>query len=162
MDARWTWIVRYVCVMLVAAILGAAFGEMDLFKTTRLGKAGLNAGRLAQFFGYGGALLMLWLLAKRASSLMPDDHGAWAMARQALVPFVTLIVVSCAQALLLLILDPFMSRGVHVVYNWLFIAAIILSAAWLVWTLFTGSSSLAPLFQNPSQGSSADMKDGQR
>jgi hypothetical protein len=58
----------------------------------------------------------------------------------------TLIVVACAQAVILLILGPVMSKAWLPTYNWTFIAAIILSAAWLVAALFTGSASLAPLF----------------
>jgi len=47
---------------------------------------------------------------------------------------------------ILLILGPVMSKAWLPTYNWTFIAAIILSAAWLVAALFTGSASLAPLF----------------
>ena len=154
------WIARYVAVIAVAVILAAALGEMELFKTTRFGKGGLNAARVAQFFGYGGALLVLWLLARRAASLLPEGDGPWGLLRNALVPLVTLIVVACAQAVILLVLAPFLSSAVHAIYNWTSIAAIILSAAWLLWTLFTGSSSLVPLFDKPSKASQAD-RDGE-
>lgn len=146
MSERWTWVIRYVVVILLALILAAAFGEMDLFKTTRIGKTGLNAARLAQFFGYGGALLFFWLLAQRASLAMPADDARWNVAKSILVPLATLIVVACAQAVLLLVLGPLMNKAWLQAYNWLFIAGIILSAAWLLAALFTGSSSLAPLF----------------
>jgi hypothetical protein len=57
-----------------------------------------------------------------------------------------LIVLASAHAVSLLLLGPLMSRAWHQAYNWVFIGAIILSAAWLLAALLTGSSSLAPLF----------------
>lgn len=146
MNERWMWLVRYAVVIVLALILGAALGEMDLFKTTRFGKTGLNASRIVQFFGYGGALLVFWLLARRAAGLISDQDQRWKLVKSILVPLATLIVVACAHSVLLLILGPLMSKAWLPAYNWTFIALIILSAAWLVAALFTGSSSLAPLF----------------
>ena|SRR2546426_5905112 len=132
MNQRWSWVIRYVVVIILALVLAAALGEMALFKTTKFGKTGLDAARIVQFLGYGGALFVFWLLAQRAAAL--------------LVPLATLIVIACGQAVLLLVLGPLMNKAWHQIYNWVFITAIILSAAWLVAALFTGSSSLAPLF----------------
>lgn len=146
MSERWSWIVRYVIVVIVAVALGAALGETELFKSTRLGKTGLNAARLAQFLGYGGALLVFWLLAQRAAKLLPVQDKRWGAVCSAVIPLATLIVIACGQAVALLVLGPLMSKTWHEIYNWVFIAAIILSAGWLVWTLFTGSPSLAALF----------------
>ncbi len=146
MNERWSWVARYVVVIVLAIILGAALGEMQLFKTTKFAKTGLNAARLVQFLGYGGALLIFWLLARRASLLIDGKNDRWSLVKNMLVPLATLIVIACGQAVTLLLLGPFMSKAWHETYNWVVIAAIILSAAWLVATLFTGSSSLAPLF----------------
>jgi hypothetical protein len=44
------------------------------------------------------------------------------------------------------------------IYNWVFIAAIVLSAAWLVAALFTGSSSLAPLFAKGRKRTGGDKE----
>ena len=118
---------------------------MELFKTTRLGKT-FNAARVAQFLGYGGALLVFWLLAQRAAATIPAQDERWKLVRSILVPLATLIVVACSHSVLLLVLGPVMNKAWLPAYNWTFIAAIILSAAWLVGALFTGSASLAPLF----------------
>jgi hypothetical protein len=146
MNERWSWVIRYVVVIAAALILAAAFGEMALFKTTKFGKTGLNAARLVQFLGYGGALLVLWMLASRAAALMPGQDPRWNVLKSTLVPLTTLIVVSAAQAVLLLVLGPLMNKAWHQIYNWVSITAIILSAAWLLGAVLTGSSSLAPLF----------------
>lgn len=146
MNERWSWTVRYVIVIAAALILAAAFGEMALFKTTKLGKTGLNAARLVQFLGYGGALLVLWLLAARAAALMPAQEPRWNVLKNTLVPLTTLIVVSAGQAVLLLLLGPLMNKSWHQVYNWVSVTVIILSAAWLLAAVLTGSASLAPLF----------------
>ena len=145
MSERWTWVILYVVVMLLAVILAAVLGEMALFKTTKLGKSGLNAARIVQFFGYGGALFVLWLTARRAALLLPKD-GYWQPVKSLLLPLATLIVVAVGQAVLLMVVGPLMSKDAQNVYNWIAVVAIIASAAWLLGALLTGSSSLAPLF----------------
>jgi hypothetical protein len=146
MNERWMWVVRYAVVIVLALILAAALGQMELFKTTRFGKTGLNASRLVQFLGYGGGLLVFWLLAHRAAAQISGGDDRWRLVKSILLPLATLIVVACAHAVVLLFLGPLMSKAWLATYNWTFIAGIILSAAWLVAALFTGSSSLAPLF----------------
>lgn len=147
MSERWKWIVRYLVVIALAAILAAALGEMALFKTTKIGKTGLNAARIVQFLGYGGALLVFWLLARRAAALLPHDR-AWHVLKSTALPLATLVVVAAGQAVCLILLGPLMSKAWQEGYNWAAIASIILSAAWLLFSLFTGSSSLAPLLGN--------------
>lgn len=158
MNERWIWLVRYTVVIVIALILAAALGEMELFKTTRFGKTGLNASRVVQFLGYGGALLVFWLLAQQAAALISSEDQRWKVVKSILVPLATLIVVACAHTVLLLILGPLMSKAWLPAYNWTFIAGIILSAIWLVAALFTGSSSLAPLFGAPGKAASRQGK----
>jgi hypothetical protein len=146
MNERWSWVVRYVVVIAAALILAAAFGEMTLFKTTRFGKTGLNAARLVQFLGYGGALFVLWMLAKRTAEVLPGHDPRWNVLKSTLVPLTTLIVVSAGQAVMLLLVGPLMNKTWHQIYNWVSVTAIILSAAWLLGAVLTGSASLAPLF----------------
>jgi len=146
MNERWSWIIRYAVVIAAALALGAAFGEMSLFKTTRLGRTGLNAANLVQFLTYGAALVLLWLAARRAAALLPAGDVRWNVLRSTLVPLTTLIVVSAGQAVLLIVAGPLMSKAWHQTYSWISVTAIILSAAWLLAAVLTGSSSLAPLF----------------
>lgn len=146
MNERWSWVVRYLVVIAAALILAAAFGEMALFKTTKFGKTGLNAARLVQFLGYGGALLVLWMLARRAADLLPGQDPRWNVLKSTLVPLTTLIVISTGQAVMLLLLGPLMNKDWHQVYNWVSVTAIILSAVWLLAAVLTGSASLAPIF----------------
>ena len=147
MSDRWVWTIRYGVVIVLALVLAAALGEMALFKGTRIGKTGLNAARLVQFFGYGGALFVFWLLARRTAVMLPSGDARLDVVRSILLPLATLIVVAAAHAIVLLVLGPLMSRAWLQAYNWLFIAGIIMSAAWLLAALFTGSSSLRPLFR---------------
>jgi len=146
MKERWMWLVRYVVVIILALILAAALGEMELFKTTRFGKTGLNAARLVQFLSYGGALVVLWLMARRAAALLPSGDERWSVLKSILVPLATLIVVASEQAVLLLVLGPLMNKAWQQAYNWVAIVAIIAAAMWLVVALFTGSASLTELF----------------
>lgn len=152
MSDRWIWSLRYGVVIAVALILAAALGEMDLFKTTRFGKTGLNASRVVQFLGYGGALAVFWLLAQRAAAQISADADFWRLVKSILLPLATLIVVACAHSVVLLVLGPLMSKAWVPAYNWMFIAGIILSAVWLVAALFTGSASLAAAFGASRKG----------
>ena len=147
MKERWLWLLRYAVVIVLALVLAAALGEMELFKTTRFGKSGLNAARLVQFLGFGGALAVLWLMAQRAASLLPSGDERWNVLRSILVPLTTLIVVASGQAVLLLVLAPVINKAWQQAYNWVAIVAIIAAAAWLVAALLTGSASLSPLFR---------------
>ena len=146
MNERWVWVVRYLVVIALALILAAALGEMELFKSTRFGKTGLNASRVVQFLGFGGALAVFWLLAYRLAALIPGADPKWKIVKSILVPLATLIVVACAHSVLLLVVGPLLSKSWVPTYNWVFIAGIILSAAWLVMALLTGSASLPGLF----------------
>jgi hypothetical protein len=146
MNDRWNWTIRYAVVIAAALALGAAFGEMSLFKTTRLGRTGLNAANLVQFLAYGVALALLWLAARRAAALLPAEDLRWNVLKSTLLPLTTLIVVSAGQAVLLIIAGPLMSKAWHQTYSWISVTAIIASAAWLLAAVLTGSSSLAPLF----------------
>lgn len=145
MGDRWNWLIRYVVVLLLAVVLGVTLGEMGLFKSTKLTK-GLNAGHIVQFLGYGGALLVFWLLARRVESLLDGKDPRWNPVQSVLVPFATLIVVACGQAVILLVLGPLMNKSWQHTYNLVAITAIILAVVWLLAALLTGSSSLAPLF----------------
>jgi hypothetical protein len=146
MNERWTWLIRYLVVIAVALVLAATLGDMALFKTTKLGKTAVNAALVAQFLGYGGALMVLWLMAQRAAPLLPAHDGRWSVLKSILVPLATLLVVAAGQAVILIVLGPLFNKTWQHVYNWVAIAAILVSAAWLLLALFTGSSSLAMLF----------------
>ena len=146
MSERWLWVVRYVVVIVLALGLAAVLGEMELFKSTRMGKSGFNAARVAQFLGFGGALLVFWLLVRRLAGVLPSSDQRWKLLKSILVPLATLVVVACAHSVVLLIIGPLMSKSWLPTYNWIFIIGIIGSAAWLVAALFTGSASLEPLF----------------
>jgi hypothetical protein len=152
MSDRWQWVVRYVVVIVLAVILAATLGEMALFKTTRFGKTGLNAARLVQFLGFGGALFVFWLLAQRTAVLLDGKNPRWTVIKSILLPVATLIVVASAHAVLLLMLGPLMSKAWHQGFNWVFIGGIILAAAWVLAALLTGSSSLALLFGYSARG----------
>lgn len=142
MSDRWTWVVRYVIVILLAVILAAVLGDMALFKAAKFGKSGLNAARIAQFFGYGGALAVLWLLAQRAATLLDAKDPVWGIVKAILVPLATLVVVACGQATGLLVFGPLLGKAGVQIYNWIAVLAIVVSAAWLLAVLFIGSSPM--------------------
>ena len=147
MHKDWGWISRYVLVIVVALVLGGIIGELPLFKQTPLGTPKLNASALAQFLGYGGALLLLWLLGRRASEQFRSSPRA-SFLSYIILPLITLIVVAAAYSVLLTILRPFLDAGPRNIYNWIFVLGITASALWLAIASFQHSDPLADLFKS--------------
>ena len=141
MNERWNWLVRYAVVMVVALVLGAALGAMDLFKETRLLGKGLTASHLVRALGFGAALALLWIVALRATPQLREQGPRWRFVHASLLPLATLIVAASAHAVLLLVLSPLMDRTLHQIYDWLFIAGIVGSATWLLVALFQESAN---------------------
>jgi hypothetical protein len=153
MNMRWTWLARYAIVVVVALVLGAALGSMDLFKATRLVGKGLTASSLARFLGFGGALIVSWLAAYRATPMVREHGVRWRLAEVTLLPLATLVVIASGYSVLLLVLGSLMDSTLRQIYNWVFIAAILGSAAWLLYALFQESTTApgAPLSRQPEQ-----------
>lgn len=140
----WNWVGRYVAVIVISLILAAAIGNMDLFVKTTIGGK-LNASHIVQFMGYGAALAALWVLAQRATIALQRHEGKWTFMQHLILPAATLIVVSLAYTVLLLLLKPVMDAALLNIYNWLFIVGILACAAWLVMAVLNQSASLTAL-----------------
>jgi hypothetical protein len=151
MHKEWGWISRYVLVIVVALVLGGIIGELPLFRQTTLGTPKLNASALVQFLGYGGALLLLWLLGRKASEQFRGSAGT-SFLSYIILPLVTLIVVGAAYSVLLTILRPFLDAGPRNIYNWIFVLGITASALWLAIASFQHSEPLADLFKSDRPG----------
>ncbi len=143
---NWMWIGKYIVVIVAALVLGGAIGEMTLFKQTALGTPKLTAAGLVTFMGFTGALCFVWLLGHRAALQLQASGGKASFLGFILVPLATLIIVSSAYSVLLVILRAFLSASLQNMYNWLFVLGITASAIWLVVALFQHSDSLMELF----------------
>ena len=144
----WVWMSRYILVIVIALVLGGVIGELTLFKQTTLGTPKLTASALVQFMGYGGALMLLWLLGQRVAGQFRSDGGKAAFLSFIVVPLVTLIVVAGAYTVLLTVLRPFLDAGLRNIYNWVFVLGITASALWLAVALFHHSEPFVDLFRS--------------
>jgi hypothetical protein len=105
-------------------------GHIPLFRETTIGK--LHVSDLVQCFGYGVALgdCMVWA---RQLAAEPLNSWKWLMPYRALIlPVTTLAIVAISYGVLLLICDPFLGKSGKVIYNWIFIVAIVASSVWLI------------------------------
>jgi hypothetical protein len=152
---------RYIAVIGIAVILAAALGSMTLFTGTTVINKKLTAAHVVKFLGYGAALTVLWLWGQRATIVLARQGGRWGVLEHLILPVVSLIVIASAHSVLLLVLRPIMDASLRNVYNWVFIAAIIGAAAWLVTALFNQSSSLTEAFTSSASKWLAPQK-GQR
>jgi hypothetical protein len=141
----WTWIGRYALVLLVALLLGAAMAEFAVFKQTTLGTPKLSAAALARFLGYGGALVILWILARRAGLQLRSANGGGARLGHLVLPLTTLIVLCAGYDVALAILRPFLSATAKDVYNWIFVLGITACAIWLVVALYQHAEGVVEL-----------------
>lgn len=144
-DTGWNWVGRYAAVILLSLILATAIGNMDLFiKTTIGGK--LNASHIVQFLGYSAALVAFWVLGQRTTIALQQQAGKWSVMQHLILPAVSLMVVSLAYSVLLLLLKSVMDTTLHNIYNWIFIVGILACAGWLVMAVLNQSASLTALF----------------
>ena len=147
---QWGWVIQYGVAMLLAVLLGAILGSFPLFHQTALGETKLKASHLVEFIGYGGALLMFWLLARRLAAHIPQGTPV-SILRHVIVPLATLIVTSAGYQVLLLIGAPFLGKTGKTIYNWLFVIGIGGSALWLVAAWFRHSESLTDTSETSSR-----------
>ncbi len=138
----WVWAGQYIIAMVLALILAAILGSIQLFAKTNIGATGVTASNVVRFLGYGGALLLLWLLAHTAATQIPEDGKGRSFVRHVIEPVATLIVVSIGYKVLLLLVGPFLGKTGTTVYNRVFVFGIVAAAVWLVWAGYRSSVSL--------------------
>lgn len=148
MKAR-AWIIQYGVAIGLAIGLGLLLGSIPLFRETALGSTKLKASDLAQFLGYGGALLMFWLCGRHAAEQIPTDWKWVNSLRHLFLPLTTLLVVTAAYGVMLLLCGPFFDKTGRAIYNWLFVIGISSSALWVVLTWFLKSASLVASVEMP-------------
>lgn len=156
MNEKYGWFIRYAAVIVVTLVLAMALGSMDLFKSTPLVGEKLSAAHLVEFLGFGGALAVFWLTARRAAKILVDDGGRWSFIHYVLVPAATLFVIACAHGVLLLLLKPFMGDSAGTLYNWLFIIAILAASAWLLLAVMNQSTNLSNLVASAAPRSQSE------
>lgn len=128
----WAWAGQYLIAMVLAVMLGAILGGIQLFRETRIGATGLTASNVVRFLAYGSAVVLFWLLGRTAARHIPEDGKGLSFARQVVEPLVTLIVIIVGHRVLLLLVGPFLGETGRTVYNWLFVLGSAGAALWLV------------------------------
>jgi len=133
--------------MLLALLLGAILGSLPLFKEAVLGNTKLTASHVVQFMGYGGALLVFWLLGRRAAMELPEDGNGLSFLRHVITPLTTLIVLSAGYQVLLLLAGPFLEKTGKTIYNWIFVIGIVAAALCLTLAWFRHSAPVMESLQ---------------
>ena len=159
-NSDWSWAGRYVAVIVVALALGSAIGSMELFAKTSVVSGKLTAAHLVRFLGYGTALAALWMLGQRSTIALQQHGGRWSFLQHLILPVVTLIVVSSAYSVTLLVLKPLLEAALLNIYNWVFIVAILACAVWVVMAVLGQSASLTKALTSAAErlGASGNAK----
>lgn len=140
---QWGWVLQYGVGIVFALLLGAILRSFPLFKEAGVSGTKLKAAHVTRFLAYGGALVLLWMMARRAAFEMAEDAKGQVLVRHLLPPLVTLIVVSAGYKVLLLLIGPFLDRMVRTIYDWLFVIGIGGSTFWLIVAWFRHSAAFA-------------------
>ncbi len=145
------WWIRYLLVIVVTLVLGAALGELAFFQKTSITALKLTAANLVRFLGYGSALVLLWLLSQRAA-LELEKHGSWQLqASRFVLPLATVIIVPAAHPVLLLLLGGLLGAELRKIYDWLFILGTLAAAVWLVLSLYQHLEPLLESLRKPTR-----------
>ena len=152
-NMNWNWVGRFVAVIVLALVLGAAIGGMPLFAKTFLVSGKLNAAQVVRFLGYGTALVVFWILGQRLTMALRQQQGSrWAVMQSLILPIVTLIVVSALYSVILLVLGPLLVGALQKIYDWVFILAIIACAIWLIMAVLGQADALTEALAGSAHG----------
>ena len=139
---NWSWVGRYVIVIIAALVLGAILSNLALFKSATLGNPKLTAALLVAFIAQSAALTLLWLLGWQAAQQMRVAGPRQAVVATILVALVTLLITAIGYVVLSGFIDPFMSKGVKQTVDWVFILGVVAAASWFILALFAGADDL--------------------
>lgn len=157
-NTDWNWVGRYVAVIVVVLALGSAIGSMELFAKSSVVSGKLTAAHLVRFLGYGTALAALWMLGQRSTIVLQQRGGHWSFLQHLILPVVTLIVVSSAYSVTLLIFKPLLVAALLNIYQWVFIVAILACAIWVVMAVLGQSASLTKALTSATERLGASGK----
>jgi serine/threonine protein kinase len=155
----WTWVAKYLGVALLAVVLSAALGSLQLFETTTrvrsrswlqdlfrggsgVGRNELTASHVVNAVGYVGAIVVLWLLAKRSAAQLRAAGGGAAALHRFVVPLATLVAVPSAYAALSPLVHPLIDSTLESLYNWVFVVGTIGAGGWFTLMLLRHSDEL--------------------
>ena len=139
---RWTWVVKNAVAICLALLIGSILGSISFFQGTSLGSTRLSAADLVQFLGYGCALLLTWVAARRAVKELPETGAGLSFLRETVLPLATLVVVAASYPVLLLVLNPFLGMDAMTIYRWIFVIGIIAAAGWLIFACYDNAGTL--------------------
>jgi len=131
MKAR-SWLMEYGVGMVFAVLCAVVLGHLPLFREATIGK--MHAADLAQFIGFGGAMVLAWFGARQLAAEPPEDWKWLVPYRAMILPVATLAMVGLAYEVLLYACDPFLSKSAKEIYNWIFVVGILAACVWVVMT----------------------------
>lgn len=136
------WLVQYGSTVLLLLLLGSTAATIPLFTDTALAGTKLAASNLVEFIGYGGALLIVWLMGRKAWEQLVRNGSGFAFLRPLGAPCTVLLGVSASYKILLTLVGPFLEKSDRLAYNWIFVFLILTTTLWLIHTWFHKSAPL--------------------
>ena len=157
---RWVWAIQYGVAVLVVLVLSALLGNSHLFHSAPLGRSDLSASSLVRFLGDSAALILLWLMARRATRELRDRSGWQALLRAIAVPLATLVILLVGYGVPLFVLGPVLNDAGLAAYHWLFVIAVMAAALWLARVLYENASLLTTVASNVARSVPRHLESG--
>jgi len=157
---RWPWAIQYGVAVLVVLVLSAVLGSSHLFHSAPLGRSDLSASSLVRFLGDSAALILVWLMARRATRELQDRGGWQALLRAIAVPLATLVILLVGYGVPLFVLGPVLNDAGLAAYHWLFVIAVMAAALWLALVLYENASLLTTVASNVARSVPRHMESG--
>jgi zinc ribbon protein len=135
---EWMWAIRNLVGILAAVLLASILSNAQVFREASLGESGFSASEAVRFLGYGTALILFWITARRAATQMPATGAVGRLLHDSLPPFATLLILPGAYGLI----HPFLSDRAVIVVSWVFVLLLLVTAVWLGLVLYANAEAL--------------------
>ena len=157
---RWVWAIQYGVALLMVLALSALLGNSHLFHSAPLGRSDLSASSLVRLIGDSAALILLWFMARRATSELRDRGGWQALLRAIAVPLATLIILLVGYGVPLFVLGPILNDAGLAAYHWLFVVAVVAAALWLALVVYENAPLLTTVVSNLARSVPRHLESG--
>jgi serine/threonine-protein kinase len=156
MVKTWGWVWLYGIAIVAALLLGAHLGDLPRFQEMRVGDANLPAPKLVQFTGHVVALLLFWMLSRRAVSEIPADGKRFSFLRLTIPPLTLLLVFMAGYRLMRPVAGLYLDGVDRRIYNLIFLLGTLGAVLWLTvtwrrnWALLTPTKESRPAQRAPA------------
>jgi len=150
-DNIWGWMVRHGLTVLFFILLGGMASSIPVLKDTTLAGTKLTIAHIMECVSYGAALIVVGGISRNIARRLDRDRSGLTFLRPLVAPMTALLMVSALNKILLIVMNPFFSKGDRLAYNWTFVILILVSTLWIVLAWFFRSAPILESVNTPNR-----------